>query len=177
MHDSRTRIRDLERAASHDGMTGLLNRKGAERLIAERLADPGREYAMAILDLDYFKQANDTYGHMFGDEVLVHVSGLLRRSMRGTDLAARAGGDEFIALVRYDGDDIRAVIARVFEALSGRYKDFDISVSMGVSTTQATGRDYADLFRTADLALYAAKRSGRGQYRFYDPSMEQAPPD
>ena len=177
VHDSLTQMQDLEHAASHDGMTGLLNRKGAEQLILERLANPLCEYAMVILDLDYFKQANDTYGHMFGDEVLVHVSGLLRRNLRGTDLAARAGGDEFIALIRYSGDEVRAAIARVFGALSGRYKDFGISVSMGVSTTQTAGRDYADLFRAADQALYAAKRSGRGQYRFYDPSAEQDPPE
>ena len=86
--------------------------------------------------------------------------------------AARIGGDEFLIFIRYQ-DDVQPIIARIFGALVGRYADFTISVSMGVSTTESVGRDYGELFRSADQALYSVKRSGRGQYRFYDESMCQ----
>ena len=172
IHDSRTRLEDLERAATHDAMTGLLNRASAKKLIADHLDDEKHHYALVIVDLDYFKTANDTYGHMFGDEVLKHMAEKLRQSVRGTDLAARIGGDEFLIFIRYQ-DDVRPIIARIFGALVGRYGDFTISVSMGVATTESVGRDYGELFRSADQALYSVKRSGRGQYRFYDESMSQ----
>ncbi len=172
IHDSRMRLEDLERAATHDAMTGLLNRASAKKLIADYLDDEKHHYALVIVDLDYFKTANDTYGHMFGDEVLKHMAEKLRQSVRGTDLAARIGGDEFLIFIRYQ-DDVQPIIARIFGALVGRYADFTISVSMGVSTTESVGRDYGELFRSADQALYSVKRSGRGQYRFYDESMCQ----
>ncbi|MDE7036225.1 MAG: diguanylate cyclase, partial [Eubacteriales bacterium] len=172
IHDSRMRLEDLERAATHDAMTGLLNRASAKKLIADYLDDEKHHYALVIVDLDYFKTANDTYGHMFGDQVLKHMAEKLRQSVRGTDLAARIGGDEFLIFIRYQ-DDVQPIIARIFGALVGRYADFTISVSMGVSTTESVGRDYGELFRSADQALYSVKRSGRGQYRFYDESMCQ----
>lgn len=172
IHDSRTRLEDLERAATHDAMTGLLNHTSAKKLIEDRLDDAKHEYALVIFDLDHFKQANDTYGHMFGDEVLKHTAEKLKQSVRGSDIAARVGGDEFLFFVRYE-DDVEPIISRIFHALTGQFEDFTISVSMGIALTDKNGADYDVLFRAADQALYAVKRSGRGQYRFYDPSMKQ----
>ncbi len=172
IHDSRLRLEDLERAATHDAMTGLLNHASARKLIVDRLDGEKHNYALVIFDLDHFKDANDTYGHMFGDEVLKLMADKLRQSVRGTDIAARVGGDEFLLFIRYL-DDATPIITRIFGALIGQYEEFTISVSMGVSTTQSVSRDYDDLFRAADQALYAVKRSGRGQFRFYDESMSQ----
>ena len=109
---------------------------------------------------------------MFGDEVLKHMAEKLRQSVRGSDIAARVGGDEFLLFVRYE-DDVEPIISRIFHALIGQYKEFTISISMGIARTDKVGTEYTALFRAADQALYSVKRSGRGQYRFYDPSMKQ----
>ncbi len=172
IHDSRMMMDNLERMATHDAMTGLLNHATAKKRIQERLAErPDGKFALAIIDLDHFKQANDTYGHLFGDGVLIHLAGKLRQCIRGGDIAARVGGDEFLILLECKME-VEPAIQRIFASLEGRYKEFPISVSMGVATTQEQGTDYDALFQAADQALYTVKRSGRGHYRFYDDSME-----
>ena len=169
IHNSRLELESLERQASHDSLTGLVNRAYAKKRICERLADrPGGRYALAILDLDYFKSANDTYGHMFGDEVLKFLAERMRHSIRGGDIAARVGGDEFLIFLEYK-DDLESAIEGVYGRVSGGvYKDFAISVSMGVASTQEAGCDYDSLFRCADQALYVVKHSGKkGYYNYY----------
>ena len=124
-----------------------------------------------MIDLDHFKDANDTYGHQFGDQVLLYMADSLRQSIRGSDIAVRVGGDEFLIFLEYK-QGLEPIIQRIFTSLCGQVEDFHISVSMGIS--RATGADlcYEDLFHQADQALYRAKQSGRGQYFFYDDSME-----
>ncbi|NBH71004.1 diguanylate cyclase [Clostridiaceae bacterium] len=173
IHDERTRIDALVQMASHDSLTGLFNHNYARERIRERMEDrQAGVFALAIFDLDHFKSANDNYGHMFGDKVLIHMAEQLRRSTRGGDIAARVGGDEFLIFLEYK-EDAEAVVQRIFTSLEGTYEDFRISVSMGVVRTDAVGTDYDTLFHAADQALYAAKRSGRGQYRFYDDTMQE----
>ena len=132
---------------------------------------PTSQYALAILDLDYFKSANDNYGHSFGDQVLRHMAERLRFSIRGGDIAARVGGDEFLIFLEYNAD-LEPVIQRIYNAISGgKFDEFTISVSMGVATTEKVGSNYDTLFHAADQALYTVKRGGRGSYSFYDESM------
>ena len=172
IHDSRMMMDNLKRMATHDAMTGLLNHATAKKRIEDRLAErPEGNFALAIIDLDHFKQANDTYGHMFGDEVLIHLADKLRQCIRGGDIAARVGGDEFLILLECKRE-VEPAIQRIFASLEGQYKDFPISISMGVATTQGQGTDYDTLFQAADQALYTVKRSGRGHYRFYNNSMK-----
>ncbi len=169
IHNSRLRLENLERQASHDALTGLLNRRYAQKRILERLEDrPDGRYALAILDLDQFKQANDTYGHLFGDEVLKFLADRLRYSIRGGDIAARVGGDEFLIFLEYK-EDLESAIERIYGRLAGgRYENFPISVSMGVASTAMVGIDYETLFRCADQALYVVKHSGKkGRYNYY----------
>lgn len=168
-HSTRLKMETLERQASHDALTGLINRAYAQKRIIERMEDrPSGHYALAILDLDHFKQANDTYGHMFGDEVLKFLADRLRRSIRGGDIAARVGGDEFLIFLEYK-EDLESTIERVYGRLAGgKYQDFPISVSMGVACAAMVGADYETLFRCADQALYVVKHSGRkGRYNYY----------
>ena len=106
-----------------------------------------------------------------GDEVLIHLAGRLRQSIRGGDIVARVGGDEFLVFLECRLETEPA-IQRLFTALEGRYKDFPIAISVGAATTMDVGTDYDELFQAADRALYAVKRGGRGHYRFYDDSME-----
>ena len=172
IHDSRMMMDNLKRMATHDAMTGLLNHATAKKRIEDRLLErPEGNFALAIIDLDHFKQANDTYGHMFGDEVLIHLADKLRQCIRGGDIAARVGGDEFLILLECKRE-VEPAIQRIFASLEGQYKDFPISISMGVATTQGQGTDYDTLFQAADQALYTVKRSGRGHYRFYNNSMK-----
>ena len=174
VHDSRMKLDALERMASHDNLTGLLNHASArERIIARMEDEPGSRFAMAIIDLDYFKSANDTYGHIFGDHVLRFLAAKLCESIRGGDIAARVGGDEFLLFLEYRGD-ARPIISRIFNALTAcSFENFPISISMGVARTAVVGTDYETLFNAADQALYAVKRSGRGRYRFYDEGMRK----
>lgn len=87
-------------------------------------------------------------------------------------LLARVGGDEFLLFLEHKGH-VEAAVQRIYNALQGQYEDFEISISMGVARAEDVGSDYDALFRAADQALYAVKRSGRGQYRFYNKDMEQ----
>ena len=173
IHDSKMRLSALERLASHDALTGLLNHAYAKKRILERIESrPGASYALVIFDLDHFKSANDTYGHSFGDQVLVHLAEKLRQSIRGGDIAARVGGDEFLIFLEYK-DEVETVISRIFQSLCGQFEQFPLSISMGVALTDAVSGGYDALFHAADAALYTVKRGGRGQYRFYDGSMRE----
>lgn len=168
-HSTRLKMENLERQASHDALTGLINRAYAQKRIMERMEDrPSGHYALAILDLDHFKKANDTYGHMFGDEVLKFLADRMRRSIRGGDIAARVGGDEFLIFLEYK-EDLESTIEGIYSRLAGgRYQDFPISVSMGVASAAMVGADYETLFRCADQALYVVKHSDRkGRYNYY----------
>lgn len=165
----------LEQKANHDAKTGLLNHLAVKRRIGELLAEKkGKRYALAVFDLDNFKTANDVYGHLFGDEVLVAIANRIRENIRSTDLAARMGGDEFILFMEYK-DNPEPLIQRIFKGLTKeKYKDFEIGLSMGVACTERFDGGCDDLFRRADAAMYAVKRNAKNSYRFYDPSMEEA---
>lgn len=166
------RMDNLRQMASHDMLTGLYNHMSGRAIIEERISTGGKKrFGMILFDLDYFKHANDYYGHLFGDEVLQHVAERLRDNLRQTDIIIRVGGDEFLVFMEYTGD-FEAQVSRVFRAVTGQYGSFYISVSMGVSTLPEHGADYEKLFYAADQALYASKRGGRNQYKFYDDSMK-----
>ncbi len=173
IHEQHMRWLHLEQTASHDGLTGLLNRASAEYIVKERLhLNPRGRFAMFVLDLDFFKSANDEHGHIFGDNVLKHLAGKIRESVRDEDVAARMGGDEFMIFISYT-TDLDLVVNRIYRSLLGYYENFKISVSMGVAVTAGENLDYETLFHRADEALYSVKVAGRGQYHFYDPSMEE----
>ena len=148
IHDSQMKLAALERLASHDTLTGLLNHASAKKEIVHRLeCNPDRQFAMVIFDLDYFKNANNTYGHIFGDNVLKFLADRLQESIRGGDIAARVGGDEFLLFLEYGGE-LEPVVSRIYHAISGsRFEEFPISLSMGVARTDAVGTDYETLFQ------------------------------
>lgn len=162
----------LEQKANHDSKTGLLNHLAAKRRIGELLAEgKGKKYALAVFDLDNFKTANDVYGHLFGDEVLVEIANRIRENIRSTDLAARMGGDEFILFMEYKSP-LEPLIKRIFQGLTkNKYKDFVIGISMGVASSEGFEGGCDDLFCRADAAMYAVKRTAKNSYRLYDDSM------
>lgn len=172
IHEEHVHMVSQEHMASHDSLTGLLNYASAKKSIQERLTvRPGKRYALIILDLDHFKEANSQYGHVFGDQLLKFMSGKLRQCIREGDLAARVGGDEFLIFLEYKGG-LEQVIDRIFHSLLGEYNGFMISVSMGIAKSGPMADSYDMLLHGADRALYFAKTTGRGQYCFYDASMK-----
>ena len=159
---------DFENRANHDAKTGLFNYNVAKKLIERALADKdnNRHYVLAMFDLDNFKQANDQYGHLFGDEILATIAERLRRNMRSTDIAARMGGDEFILFMEYK-NDFKPQIQRVFEHLTTPYKDFSVGVSMGIVTSSHYKGNYDELFQMADEAMYTVKNNSKNNYCIY----------
>ncbi len=156
-------------AAAHDQLTGLLNRARFYTLIEEALHDRRRSrFAVAFIDLDGFKQVNDTYGHHRGDELLRRVAGVLGRHTREHDAVARLGGDEFGVLVR-EVDDVariermmRRIVAEIeaaADALLGRHM---ISASIGIALHAGERRSAEEILRAADTAMYRAKTGARG---------------
>ncbi len=172
VHDAHITINELKENATHDPLTDLLNRAEAKAQIERRLLNyPNHKYALACFDIDFFKHANDTYGHLFGDKVLKTISQKMTHSIRASDICARMGGDEFLIFFEYD-TDINAIIARIFKSLCCNVDKFDVTISMGIAEMTSVGESYEELFHRADLALYHSKQSGRNQYHLYDDSMK-----
>ncbi|MDE7439700.1 MAG: diguanylate cyclase [Clostridia bacterium] len=165
-------IKYLETEVEKDFRTGLLNYRAAKQRINDLLANAGkRKFALIMFDMDNLKQANDTRGHLFGDEVIEHIAKVARENTRDEDIVARIGGDEFIIFMEYKRS-IEAQIKRIFKCLTQEFTDFKISVSMGIACTEGGITDYERLFARADTAAYAVKKSGKNAYRFYDETMK-----
>jgi diguanylate cyclase (GGDEF)-like protein len=162
-------LKQMEEMATHDALTGVLNRRAmlvsmdAELQIFKRKKSP---FCIAVMDLDHFKQINDTFGHAVGDEVLKEFSGILQQSLRITDRISRYGGDEFVVLLT---DTSRDVAVTVLERICSRVAQHDwtslapgitVTVSIGVAEIMS-GNTITQTFERADNALYQAKQSGR----------------
>ena len=174
----------LDHLAHHDPLTGLPNRLLFQDRLQHALAragagrdDAARRLAVMFIDLDRFKNVNDTLGHHVGDELLKQVAGALAACLREGDTLARLGGDEFIVLLEdVDGErGARAVaekLMRLFErpVLVSGYELF-VSGSVGISLFPQDGLDANMLVRNADVAMYQAKSRGRNGYQFYSPDM------
>jgi diguanylate cyclase (GGDEF)-like protein len=166
--------------ALHDALTNLPNRLFFRQEVEKRVARLGRGQILAVLclDLDNFKEVNDTLGHPFGDKLLCRVGERLRGCLGEGDSVARLGGDEFAILHgRPQQDpDASALLQRIIDTIAAPY-DLDghqavIGVSIGVSVAPADATDPDQLIKNADMALYRAKVEGRGKYRFFEPEMD-----
>lgn len=166
-NDLQRRHDDLQYAATHDALTGLLNRTGLDQLRESNEGDArlsSGPYVLIVLDIDHFKRINDRHGHLFGDRALCAVADAISRSVRATDIAARFGGEEFLVVLpdtRLDGGaEIAERIRRQVEALA---LSAPITVSLGVADG-APGSDAPEnVFERADQALYRAKKGGRNR--------------
>jgi diguanylate cyclase (GGDEF)-like protein len=137
------------------------------------------DLAVLYLDLDRFKEVNDTLGHGSGDELLKHVAERLSECIRETDLVARLGGDEF-AILQIGGEqpkDATALAARLLELIGNSFEidgqQVAVGTSIGIAIAPSDGKEADQLLRNADLALYRAKSDGRGTYRFFEPEMDR----
>lgn len=172
--------KQLSRLATHDPLTGTLNRRAFDQATHTELdrADRyGHVFCVALLDLDHFKRINDEYGHAAGDQVLKSFATCCRQQLRATDYLARFGGEEFIILLVDTGlEDARQLLERTREAVQGLIveelpKGQRIRFSAGLTQWQA-GDTLDALVRRADKALYQAKRSGRDRIAILPPAAE-----
>jgi len=167
--------------AHHDGLTLLANRGVLQDHLEQAVAACAATadgLALLYLDLDRFKPINDMYGHAVGDQLLIEVAQRMRGMVRGEDLVARMGGDEF-AIVQTAVDQPAAAASlaqRLIEAMSDPFlfngMRMTIGLSIGIAVYPVSGVNPADLRRNADVALYRAKESGRNTYRFFDAAMD-----
>ena len=170
--------------AHHDALTGLANRAALMESVedaCDRCRRSGEEFSVLMLDLDWFKQVNDTFGHLAGDELLRQVAARLKAALRTNDVLARLGGDEF-AIIQVN--DINQSVAA--ETLAGRIIELiaepffvsgnvvNIGASIGIALAPEHGFYGDDLLKRADLALYHAKSLGRNRYATFEPVLGQA---
>jgi len=172
---------ELVRAATHDALTGLPNRTMVAMLLERAASTIGRtveSLAFLFVDLDEFKMVNDSLGHDIGDDVLVAVADRFRSVVPPTATVARLGGDEFAVLLEdHDEVEASAVAARLLGALAAPVVlgDAEFRTSAAVGVAVATSVDQiGDLMRSADVAMYRAKRAGRGRVEVHDLSLSQS---
>lgn len=168
-----------EEQATTDPLTGLKNRRAADRALVF-LTSQGREFALMHLDLDFFKAVNDTMGHAAGDRVLQEVARVMQAETRQSDITARVGGDEFMILIDAQTDQARLMdianrlIQGIEVPIEFEGRECRISASIGIAL-HSGDKDMAPdtLVQNSDRALYASKTKGRGCATFYSATLEQ----
>jgi len=169
--------------AHHDALTGLANRAALIQKIEEAAARHRRReepFTVLLLDLDRFKQVNDTLGHPAGDALLIEVATRLKSLLRETDVLARLGGDEFAIIQAGETDQHEAakslserIIERLHEPFDIEGGNINIGTSIGIALASDLTAGSGDLLKMADLALYRAKSAGRNGYCFFDPELSE----
>ncbi len=174
------RDRKLHSLAYVDPLTGLPNRMALQSLLTAEVGNAqraGTKTAVLFIDLDRFKQANDTYGHAIGDRLLVQASNRIRNSVREDDLVARSGGDEFTVILGniQSSRDAASVTRKLIQSLSRRFevegKTIYTGASVGISLYPDDSTDGAELLKMADTAMYRAKTEGRSRFVFFEEPM------
>lgn len=176
--NSRRRKARLGADAVRDEMTGLLSKQTiidyARNAIASK---PEYTCYLCVMDIDDFKYVNDTYGHMFGDEVLITVADILKEAVGERGVVGRIGGDEMMIFLEriVDKADLKAILRSIRSNVEWAYKGmkegFNLSCSIGAAACPADGQDYDTLFKIADKMLYRAKENGKNRYIIYTPEI------
>ncbi len=173
----------MHRLAHHDTLTGLSNRLGLEYRLEQAMLAARREnrnVAAMFIDMDRFKSINDTLGHHVGDLLLAEIAARLQSCARASDIVARLGGDEFVVILTHvmDGPAAALVAEKIVERLSHPYllegREVKSSPSLGVSLYPDFGADADALLKQADMAMYRAKKAGRGCFRMFSEDMLEA---
>ncbi|MDD2699989.1 MAG: EAL domain-containing protein [Sideroxydans sp.] len=172
---------ELSRIAHYDALTGIPNRVLLADRMKQAIAQTAREQnmlAVCYLDLDGFKQINDTLGHDAGDQVLVEIASRIGKTLRGGDTVARLGGDEFVVVLLglEKGEECMATLERLLtvisEPMAVKEQSLALSTSIGVSLYPLDDEDPDTLLRHADQAMYVAKQSGKNRFHIYDPALD-----
>ncbi len=173
---------ELYKLSTQDSLSGLYNRLTLLDKVNWLIAQSQREkkhFALVFIDLDDFKNINDTRGHDFGDKVLQKVSKMLQESVRENDIVARFGGDEFVVVLTDIEDD--STIINVLERIREMFRkpieiegaSYTITASMGVAVYSKDGEDISTLLKNADIAMYTSKDAGKNRYHFFTESLNK----
>jgi diguanylate cyclase (GGDEF)-like protein len=187
---SRARVREneaklahalrVEYLAYHDGLTALPNRSLFNKLLSQAVSQAQRyrrQLAVAFIDLDRFKQINDTLGHEAGDQLLQEVANRLKACLRESDTVARLGGDEFVVLLteleeeKYAATVAQKIITTIAKPFILLGQEFRVTASIGISTYPLDGADEQTLTKNADIAMYQAKEDGKNNFQFYSAKL------
>ena len=176
--EAQTRLSYL---AHHDALTGLLNREKFREELDQAISRTKRDGRVAVLylDLDHFKEINDSLGHPVGDELLKQIAARLQSSIREGDKIARLGGDEF-AIIQENRElaaiEVESLANRAIDLIGAPYSidghQLNVGASVGIALSPEDGQDSGQLLKNADIALYRAKSDGRGVYRFFEAGMD-----
>ncbi len=170
----------VEYLAYHDGLTALPNRSLFNKLLSQAISQAHRHQrrlAVAFIDLDRFKQINDTLGHEAGDELLKEVASRLKACLRDSDTVARLGGDEFVVLLtdvteeKYAATVAQKIITAIAQPSVLLSQEFRVTASIGISTYPIDGTDELTLTKNADIAMYQAKEDGKNNFQFYSEKL------
>ncbi len=169
----------IEQLAYSDALTGLPNKLLLSQRVsfALRMAERhGSQFGVFFLDLDHFKNINDSMGHVFGDRVLVEVAERIKRCLRDADTLCRLGGDDFVIFVQeMDARGAEVLAHRILDLMAQAFMieetSFSVGCSIGIALYPADGRSLDELIKCADTAMYLVKERGRGSFRFYQPQM------
>ncbi len=165
----------LQYESERDALTGLYNKKSAQDYIKAHLTSCNDDdgYIMMIIDIDHFKEVNDTYGHLYGDKVLAAFGNILNHQFRSNDIVGRLGGDEFIVLVKNTSSQWLATRKgrEICDRFNAEFYDKGLSCSIGIIITSGN-QPFEKLYRRADVALYQAKKGGRNRCVFYQDAQE-----
>lgn len=173
LEQSKHTVKTLRHISEVDGLTKVFNRIAIEKKINEYIsAHPDEDSLLLLLDLDNFKQVNDQFGHIEGDNLLIDTAEKLEHFCRNTDKVGRLGGDEFIIFLRLERiNELDPLVSRILKGVRKEYKQSGISVevtaSIGIAHCPRDGTSFAELYHCADIALYDAKRKGKNQYSPY----------
>jgi diguanylate cyclase (GGDEF)-like protein len=171
---------EIERLATRDSLTGLANRRLFDESLLRETARSqrlGTPLSLLVIDVDHFKQVNDSYGHQTGDDVLREVAAALVANTKNFDVAARYGGDEFVVLLPgCSREDAMGVAQRVRSEIARQVGEAPVTVSAGIATMPDNASDAERLMAAADGALYDAKRTGRDRVAGSGRNLEVAPP-
>ena len=164
-------LEELAFQAMHDFQTGLYNYRAVFELgemeIKKLKRGKVKNLWIVFIDLDNFKQVNDTFGHRKGDKILKEFASFLKESFRDYDIIGRLGGDEFIiVLINIDTDNLKRRLYSFKKEVRENFKEFDISTSIGVSCSLYDGDDFDRLVTIADSRMYEAKKSGKDKISF-----------
>lgn len=182
LFSSEVPLSKAEQFSLEDSLTKLPNRRAFDAHLQsakKRAVRSGQSFALAYIDLDYFKPINDNYGHHVGDSVLKITAERLNRAVRGCDFVARIGGDEFVAVIEEieNEEDVIPIAERIVNSIKEAYfidhLTVELSCSLGIAIYPKNG-DVDKLLVCADAAMYKAKDQGKNQFRFYDTEIENA---
>jgi len=170
----------VEYLAYYDGLTSLPNRSLFNKLLTQAISQAQRHHrqlAVAFIDLDRFKQINDTLGHEAGDELLTEVASRLKGCLRDSDAVARLGGDEFVVLLSdlmeetYAATVAQKIVTAFVKPFTLLGQEFSVTASIGISTYPTDGLDEQTLTKNADIAMYQAKQDGKNRFQFYSENL------